>query len=103
MDVLYTLIEYETELLTMPTTNIDNHVSRIVELASEEVQTVADDGIITEEDLSYIAYDDIGDYISIVKLRKLEFIIKFLNIERMEFTAKTTMVEVRSFVKFEEI
>ena len=86
----------------MPTTNIDNRVSRMVELTSEEVELLANDGIITEDDLSYLTYDDIDDDISIVKRRKLEFIIKFLNIEGTELTAKTTMAEVRNVVKFDE-
>ena len=59
----------------MPTTNIDNRVSRMVELTSEEVELLANDGIITEDDLSYLTYDDIDDDISIVQRRKLEFTI----------------------------
>ena len=47
--------------------------------------------LITEEDLSYITYVDIDTDIPIVKRRKLELIIKFLNIEGMELTATTTM------------
>ena len=36
LNVLHTLIDYETDLLTMPTTNIDNRVSRMVEIPQKK-------------------------------------------------------------------
>ena len=82
----------------MPTTSITGRVKTIVGLTNEDCATLAADKISSQEDLSFIEFEDLNGDITIVKRRKLGMIIKYLSAGN-ELTATTTMEEIRNSVK----
>ena len=79
----------------MPTTDINQRVKRLAGLNEEDVSTLNGLGVSTEEDLSFIHFEDLGDKIGLIKRRKLETISLFLAMRNDPLTATTTMKDMQ--------
>ena len=62
----------------MPTTNLSQRVKRLATLDDAQVQLLDTEGIVVEEDLRMIEFEDIPLGIPVVKRRKLNIISQFL-------------------------
>jgi hypothetical protein len=62
----------------MQATNIEEHVQRITGLTDQEFAEVKGLGVLTENDLSFIQFDDYPETITLVKRRKLELLVRYL-------------------------
>ena len=82
----------------MPTTNINQRVKRIANLQEAELNLLVKDGIVNEDDLGFIKFEDLNTGISIVNRRKIELVTKFLNIDGNSLAGTTTIVKVESAV-----
>ena len=78
----------------MPTTDIGQRVKNIVGLTNAEVGELTNQGIMNEDDLRYIEFEDLPEAIPIVKRRKLSTIKNYLS-RGSELTAITTMQVVQ--------
>ena len=82
----------------MPTTDVNQRVKRIAGLDDDDVTKLQAIGIKTEEDLSFIQFQDLGDEIGLIKRRKLEYISKFLALRNEPLTGTITMEQVQAKV-----
>ncbi len=80
----------------MPTTDITVRVKTMSGLSNADCATLQADGIATQEDLSFVRFEDLDDGISIVKRRKLELIGKYLSVEGNALTAASTIEDIRN-------
>ena len=79
----------------MPTTSINQRVKRIVDLADDEVQAIEDaTGAVNEEDLRYLRFEDFPNVVPLLKRRKLQVLIKFLE-QGKALNAMITMDQVQ--------
>ncbi len=62
----------------MPTTNLSQRVKRLANLDDAQVQLLDTEGLVVEEDLRMIEFEDIPLGIPVVKRRKLNIISQFL-------------------------
>ena len=80
----------------MPTTNIGQRVARITGLSPGEVQELNTAGIVNEDDLSFISFEDVPETIPIVKRRKLELVSNYLRADNVPaLTGTTTIREIQ--------
>ena len=83
-----------------PTTrNVEAVLVSIVNLLTDEETALRNASITTQDDLSYIKFEDLPGVISVVKRRKLSLIGEYLNLGGPALVATTTIQEVKDFVK----
>ena len=82
----------------MPTTDITVRVKTIAGLDNADCAALQAQGISTQEELSFVQFEDLDKKISVVKRRKLEMIVKYLSVENNELVATTTIEEIRRSV-----
>lgn len=89
---------YTTNYRTMPTTDITGRVKSITGLSTADCTTLQGDGIATQEDLSFVRFEDLDNGISIVKRRKLELVGRYLAIDGNTLTATSTIDDIRNYL-----
>ena len=84
-----------------PPTNINQRVKRIAGLTDVDVAALEGFGITTEDDLSYVKFEDlgIGTGIGLIKRRKLDLLCKFLSTRKDQLTATITIDSIQEKVE----
>ena len=83
----------------MPTTNINQWVKRISGLTDADVAALQGSGITTDDDLSYVKFEDLVVEIGLIKRRKLDLICKFLSTRNEQLTATITIDSIQAKVE----
>ena len=85
----------------MPTTSITGRVKTIVWLSNAEYEKLIENIIATQEELSFVKFEDLNDSISMFNWRKLDMTRRYLESEGNDLTARTTIEQVRNYLKTE--
>ena len=86
----------------MPTTDITGRIKTIVGLDNADCATLQGDGIMTQDDLSFVQFEDLNAGLTIVKRRKLDLIGRYLAVEENELNATTSINDIRRSVTMRE-
>ena len=77
--------------------SVDNVIKSITGLNQVESDALQDHGILSQDDLNYVEFEDLPDVITIVKRRKLSLLGKYLTLGGPALTVNTNMREVLKF------
>ena len=87
----------------MPTTDIIGRVRTIVGLNNADCDLLQADGITSQEELSFVQFEDLNQGLSIVKRRKLDLIGRYLEVDVNNLGAATTIHYIRRSVNNREM
>ena len=82
----------------MPAASISTRIATLVNLSEEDKKALEDLDVKTEDDLSWIDFEDLPITIPIVKRRKLNIIGDFLTVGSNKLNASTTLSGIRKKV-----
>jgi hypothetical protein len=77
--------------------SVDNVIKSITGLTQAESDALQDQGILSQDDLSYVEFEDLPNAITIVKRRKLDLLGKYLTLGGPALTVNTDMRDVQKF------